>query len=178
MFAYFWNSDSHLYALEFWVEIIGCLIEVGIAVAAFITLREELPELRKKTLEKQITALGLVAALMFVVLPVFNHRISQLQEIKLLPKPLATRLYLLLSSIDSNIPNAIITGYRDFKLALKQSDIGDLQKLAAEPDSKRLLSITAYGGLYDEPDRGMVTVVYFSITQTFVDEVKRERSSN
>lgn len=152
MWSYFWNSETHLYILQFWVELTGCAIEIGIAFAAWLTLHKGFTEVRKRTLEKQIAALGIVAAVFVLVVVLFSYRVSQMQEIRIAqeiqqvsPKPLPVRLRTLLASIDLRILIALKKGTTHFQAGLTTTQLADLQRIAAEPDGSKFLSMPLIG---------------------------------
>jgi hypothetical protein len=80
LFSYFWDSEVHLNNLAFGIEVVGCLIEIIIAIIAVVTLPKVWTEERKERIKKLAEFFGIVAAIVFLVALVSNRRTSALQD--------------------------------------------------------------------------------------------------
>ena len=62
MILYFWDSEVHLNNLAFAIEVVGCVIEIVVAVVAVATLPKVWTEERKERTKRLAEFFGIVAA--------------------------------------------------------------------------------------------------------------------
>ena len=82
LFSWF-QSSHHVEAALIWVAIVGAIVELAVAVAAVVNVHKELPEVRKKKLEKYVEYFALVAAVFFVGEALLGWRASTLLSAEL-----------------------------------------------------------------------------------------------
>jgi hypothetical protein len=81
--SYFWDSEVHLNNLAFVIEVVGCAIEVIVAIIAVATLPKVWTDERKERTKKLAEFFGIIAAIIFLVVLVSNRRTNALQEKRL-----------------------------------------------------------------------------------------------
>ncbi len=82
MFSYFWNSENHLNNAAFAIELLGCVIEVIIAIVAIANFPKYWAERRIERIKKLGESFAVVTAIIVLVVLISNRRINSLQELR------------------------------------------------------------------------------------------------
>ena len=82
MFSYFWDSEVHLNNVAFAIELLGCVIEVIIAIIAIYTFPKDWAEKRVERIKKLGESFAVVTAIIVLVVLISNRRTSFLQEMR------------------------------------------------------------------------------------------------